>query len=326
VHCSVQDSQAVTGLTFDEVDEAPGDEGQTQKRGQSDGQNDKYRITLVLLQIVWNYFSDEVPVGQFGPSVLILIGAYAQLSNIDDEHCFIEDRLFVTAGREVFHQKGNKTTLMYKFVELRKIARLTKDERTLIYFEQFADILQQPSGFEDAIISKWIIELQGKAYPLSLHQRDMFMGCLTRSSRLGMYVAQQFASWIAGKMTPPCQITDSDVVFPVKAQAKHAEDALRREMKSIASEKGQRPDWTCGPYEILRISAEAILASKPQFDNGGVLAAGVRNGQLSWRPDLETGRLVRSDEQQWCKDLRNKADEAVKLGSHRIKSSWIENR
>ena len=311
---------------MDEIDEAPGDEGQTQKRGQSDGQNDKYRITLVLLQIVWNWFSEQEPVGQFGPSVLILIGQYAQLSNIDDEHCFVEDRLFVTAGREVFHQKGQKTLLMYKFVELRKRARLENDERTLKYFEQFADIMQQPSGFEDAIISKWIIELQAKAYPLSLHQRDMFMGCLTRSSKLAMYLAQQFASWVAGKMTPPCQITDSDVVFPVKAHAKVAEDELRREMKSIAAEKGERPDWTCGPYEILRISAEAIIASKPQFDNGGILAAGVRNGQLSWRPDLKQKCLVRSDEQQWCKDLRNKAGEPVKLGSHRIKSSWIEHR
>ena len=76
----------------------------------------------------------------------------------------------------------------------------------------------------------------------------------------------------------------------------------------------------------LRISAEAIIASKPQFDNGGILAAGVRNGQLSWRPDLKQKCLVRSDEQQWCKDLRNKAGEPVKLGSHRIKSSWIEHR
>ena len=79
-------------------------------------------------------------------------------------------------------------------------------------------------------------------------------------------------------MTPPCQLTDSDGVFSVKSHAKHAEDELRKEMKSIAAQKGERPDWTCGPCEILRISAEAIIASKPQFDDGGILAAGARNG------------------------------------------------
>ena len=36
--------------------------------------------------------------------------------------------------------------------------------------------------------------------------------------------------------------------------------------------------------------------------------------------------MVRIDEQQWCKDLRNKKNEPVKLGSHRIKASWIQNR
>ena len=105
-------------------------------------------------------------------------------------------------------------------------------------------------------------------------------------------------------MTPCNQLTDTDVVFPVKGAAKGTEDDLRREMKSIGHEKGVRPQWTCGPYEILRISGEAIAKSRPQFDNGRILAAGVRNGQLSWRPDLKKGCLVRSDEQQWCQDLR----------------------
>ena len=91
--------------------------------------------------------------------MLILIGQHAQLSNIDDEHRFLEDKLFVACGKEVFHKKGDKTLLMYKYVELRKRARLEGDERTLSYFEQFLDIIQQPSGVEDAVVSKWIIEL-----------------------------------------------------------------------------------------------------------------------------------------------------------------------
>ena len=326
-HKSNQETQKAEGLTFEEANEAPGDEGMTQKRGAAHQTNDKYRITLVLTQVVWNYFSpSKDPVGQFGLSTLILIGQYAQLSNIDDEHCFIEDKLFVVAGNEICHQKGTKTLLMYKWVDMRKEARERNDEKTLLYFSQFMDIMQQPAGFEDAIISKWIIEGQGKLYPLSIHQRDMFLGCMTRSSKLAMWLCQQAATWIAGKMTPACQITDTDVVFPVKGNAKNAEDDLRREFKAIAEAKGERCDWTCGPYEILRISAEAILKSKPKFDSGGILAAGVRNGQLSYRPDFEKNKLVRTDEQQWCQELLNAKGENVHLGSHRIKQSWIEKR
>ena len=65
-----QDTQTVMNMDDDDDDD-----GQTQKRGHTGGVNDKYRITLVLLQIVWNFFDAEKdPVGQFGPSVLILIG------------------------------------------------------------------------------------------------------------------------------------------------------------------------------------------------------------------------------------------------------------
>ena len=84
----------------------------TQKRGQACGVNDKYRITLVLLQEVFNWFSTEDPVGRFGGSVLILIGQYAQLSNIDDEHCFIETKIFCVVGNEICHHAGAKTLLM----------------------------------------------------------------------------------------------------------------------------------------------------------------------------------------------------------------------
>ena len=85
------------------------------------------------------------------------------------------------------------------------------------------------------------------------------------------------------------------MVLPLKTNAKIAEDDLRREMRTFADSKGQRPDWQCGPYEIVRISVEAIMKTKPQFDEGGILAAGVRNGQLSYRPDFEKKCLVRTD-------------------------------
>ena len=56
--------------------------------------------------------------------------------------------------------------------------------------------------------------------------------------------------WIAGKMTSTAQLTDTDVVFPLKANAKIAEDGLRREMRAFADSKGQRPDWQCGHMRL----------------------------------------------------------------------------
>jgi len=292
-----------------------------------DGQIDKYRITLVLLQIVKNFFDAEVePLGEFSPSVLILLGPHAQLSNIDDEHCFIEDRVFVSAGKRMEHKKGQKTALLEKVVEMRKKAELDKNEKTLEYLKQFRDIVQQPSGFQDAIISTWIIELLAKYYTVSLHQRDMFIGNRTRSSKEAMYKTQQFSSWIPGKMGPACQITNSDVACSVKAHVRVAENEFRKEMKSFAADETERPTWTCGPYELVKICGGALINSKLEIDNGGILAAGVRNGQLSWRPDLKKGKLVKSDEQEWHMALRTKAGIPVRLGSPSIHCTWTIDR
>ena len=125
--------------------------------------------------------------------MLILIGQYAQLSNISDEHHFIEDFCFVVGGKEFFHKAGEKTLLMYKWVVLRREARLNKDEKTLMYFAQFADILQQPSGFEDAIISKMIIVIQAKAYPVK-HSSERYVLRMPHEEQSGSHVPQSASS------------------------------------------------------------------------------------------------------------------------------------
>ena len=105
-------------------------------------------------QIIYNWFDEtKDPVAKWGKPYLILIGGHARLSNIDDDHRFIEDEMFVYAGEEIHHEAGAKTGLMYNFVELRKEARKEKDERTLGYFNEFMDVYAQPAGFEDSVIS-----------------------------------------------------------------------------------------------------------------------------------------------------------------------------
>ena len=52
-----------------------------------------------------------------------------------------------------------------------------------------------------------------------------------------------------------------------------------------------------------------------------VLVGMRQNCMLSYRPNLRTGTMERCDTQSWCK-----AEELVREGSHRIKSSWAQNR
>ena len=68
-------------------------QGQTQKRG-ADPAADKCRITFEARQAVSGYFDSSDPVGHILPSVLVVKGAYARLSNITDDHKFIRDDVF----------------------------------------------------------------------------------------------------------------------------------------------------------------------------------------------------------------------------------------
>ena len=117
----------INGVGFDEIDDEVAEdsvEGMTQKRQSGNTLNDKYRITLVLIHAVFDYFKQNSdPIGVQWLSILILIGQYARLSNIDDNHLLIKDEMFVVGETETFREAGTYTSLMFKWVELRKKAR-----------------------------------------------------------------------------------------------------------------------------------------------------------------------------------------------------------
>lgn len=78
---------------FEAENEAPTEAGrQGQTRGQGVSEQDKYRVTLEVTQVVENYFSSsEEPKSRVLPSALILIGSHGRLSNLSDEGTFLKD-------------------------------------------------------------------------------------------------------------------------------------------------------------------------------------------------------------------------------------------
>ena len=120
-------------------------------------------------------------------------------------------------------------------------------------------------------------------------------------------------------MTAVLQLTDTDVSFPLKSAAKRAKHELKREMRARAASCGETASFRCGPLEILRIAYESHMAVKELNERENLVLAGLRrNSTLSLRPCLRTRRTVRSDTQDWCKNLPE--------GSHRYPRSWLEHR
>ena len=97
---------------------------------------------------------------------------------------------------------------------------------------------------------------------------------------------------------------------------------MRRELRAKADEEGTHPIFKQGIYEMLRVTHRALLRLSAYMDieRERTIDAGVRNYLLSYRPDYETGKLVKAIEQPWAKEL------GLKEGSHRLKSSWATHR
>ena len=73
---------------------------------------------------------------------MVLIGAHARLSSIDDQGYFIEDEFFVHQGKEI-HRKAQTSAkgLMRKMVQLRR------DNAQVRKYLEVMEVYQQPSGF-----------------------------------------------------------------------------------------------------------------------------------------------------------------------------------
>ena len=249
-----------------------------------------------------------------GKPSLVLHGHWADVSNISDEHRFLNDEALVINGKEVLRQKGQSAgQLAWHLVELRK-----NSDQARKMMDEF-DIYQQPSAVVDRIIFKYQLKKHQARYKASLALRDLYSGCLAEESKLCCALANQLCSYIRGKMTAAQQVTDTDVAFELKAYARVSQQKLRRELRQKAEEEGVKPIYKCGTYEILRVSYEALMMLKEkQHGQKTLLAAARRNGWLSYRPNLRTQQFERADSQEWAKNLPE--------GSHRLRSSWFSER
>ena len=307
----VQTAQGAEGqVPVEEV--AKDAEGQTQKRGLNAGK-EKLRVTFENRNAIFNYFDeDQEPVGVVLPSILLLIGAHARLSNISDDHRWIKHEEFYEGGELRVHLAGKKTECLKSYVELRK-------EKP----ELFKDlvVMAAPAGFMTEVTQVWSIEdIEDRVGP-SLHQRDMLASALAKVARKAMQLCQSIATWIAGQMTPALQLTDTDAAFPLKSFAKKVKQEILTEQKHAAEAAGMQPVYNCGAEEILRIAGVSHQGLKErQASREWVVAGMARDGHLAYRPSLSKGELVNpwQEEQSWTKGL--------KVGSHRLKEGWLKDR
>ena len=285
-------------------------EGMTQGRG-ADSSGEKCRVTMEFRQGVSGYFSNQQGevAGHILPSVLVLKGAYGILSNIDDEHYFKETMVFIVGGKQITHEMGKTSgPLMYSLVELRK-----KEPQL---FEGLI-VCQQPSAWMDEIIQSWIIADTGERTDQAVHQRDLFAAALTPTAKKLMKVYQTIPAWIAAKMTPVLQLTDTHIVFPAKAAATRFKEQLAREMRAAAKLEGRKEEFHCGTKELIKVAKHIHDFMVDMNTKDDIVLKGLRaNGMLCWKP--MGGKLERADVDE---KLR-----AHPVGQHRMKHSWLKNR
>ena len=284
---------------------------QTQLRGMTNVDQDKARVCLEARQAIIGYFDDSRdPVGVIMPSLLVVHGAHAQLSNIDENHRRVADEKFYVGSKLCEFAAGSYTSSLFEYVELRK--------ENPEWFKELV-VFSQPAACVDEIIYVWSVEDVATRYPQVIAVRDLLGVAMTNTSKVAMRLASQIPVWIGPGMTPVLQWTDTDGAFVAKRGADAEKQKLMREKRDAHKGKDGPCKYTCGPREMMQVALAAHRAMVEKNDaTSSVLAGCRRNGDLAWRPDYQQMRLVPSHSQSWAKDLPE--------GSHRQKDSWIVPR
>jgi hypothetical protein len=298
---------------------AVSEEGMSQLRGECHGNQDKFRITVDLEQVVYGMLGKAGvrPHADFGLTSVIFTGQHFRERNVDQARCYIEDEKFYRDGIEVCHLAGTKVEagLGNQILDFR-------DEHPEL-FQDMIDLgmrfYQQPAGFEDSLISVWKVQEQLKVHGQNLSLRDLFTGALSTWARNESFLCQQLTSWIRGKVTAVCQTADCVVIKPVKCKTAQKHIQLRKELQQLAALENTRAVFKCGMYEIMRTLHDVIKECRAEFKENDRLLKGMYG--LGWcclRPDYEQEKMVDCTKQEWCSDWR--------LGGHRIQHSWLKKR
>ena len=225
-------------------------------------------------------------------------------------------------GKEVVRPEGKLVgNLMQAWRELRD--KGSAEERELL--SNF-EIMQQPAGFCDGIILSWITELRAEEVPQCVHVRDAFGGGWSLSSMRANFVCHSVSALIAGKMTPVCQLTDTDVAAPMKRASDTMKRTIMSEKRDIAHAvkvmtSAEPPNVECTKPDMLRIMKAGHDRVEHLNKENSMLLAGLRrNGFLHWKPDVKSKTLVRVNEVY--PEMSKKFPER----SHRVPDSWWRNR
>ena len=172
---------------------------------------------------------------------------HARLSNIDDNGYWIHDEAFEYKGEPVFRKGGTWAHGALKgWVQLRKTNPVAKQ------ILQEIEVMQQPAGFQDSIISKWRIE-QTSVDGQRFMSRDLNSSYLSEAARKASFLSQEVCHFEAGKITAVIQPTDTDVAFSYKALTNAESNKLKRELRDKALHENTKAVYRCGPYEVLRV-------------------------------------------------------------------------
>ena len=89
----------------------------------------------------------------------------------------------------------------------------------------------------------------------------------------------------------------------------------------MSAQTGTKECLKCRPLELLTIIHESLKALEEETKvKNLVLAEGLRNGHLAYRPNWKTMKLEPTDDEGWRQDLPGLAE------SHRLKKAWAQDR
>ena len=292
-----------------------------QKRGEEQGVQSHFRITLELRHLILKYCSPDSPVGALDRSLLIVGGEHCRLDNIDvNTSTWIHDEEFIVktaSGEQLVQRKGGLKTNgnMKEWVALKRRAP---------HLFEHVEVMAQPCAVTDSLITKWSMESMQKRHGCTLWMRDSCGG--GGKSVCGeqlAFVCNQAAHFIAGKMTSAVQITDTDFSYRLKAFAAEAGRGLRREQKAAVAQSAhadaELENWGC--RELLEIVHRSLTKMiEVEKAEQITLKAAVRNGFLAWRPCMKTRTLYDPREEDWMKGFGQPDT------SHRLCAAWVADR
>ena len=225
----------------------------SQKRACYGEGSDKFRVTLELRNVIYNWFSrdeDKQPVGAIPPALLVVYGSHGRLSNISSKHTFIKDEVFYIGSKRIERKAGSSTKgLMKSWVELREK-----------HPELFSNIIlmQQPAAWLDDVIHAWSLEELSQQFPQALWQRDVLATHCSQGTQDALMWSHQLQSIIAGKMTPVLQLCDTDFGFPLKASMRRAHEWLQSKLKLKSKLLGVTEQLEYGNLEVLECVHAAL--------------------------------------------------------------------